>query len=776
MKDYNETMGGTLRLVAYWITVLATWWSLAHFFFFACGMKLGRVFGKHGEISSSIDAMLVSVTSPLLIAALIAIFAITRSPLSSNRMSWINKVFGFIRKPKNPAHKNQFFVWDVNFNYLSILIIVLPLCCYFAISMTIFLRGSKSLPAETILTITADFFGFTGTLAMTFFLIPVARHSVLLSAMGWSPVHALRLHIWAGFFSFFLSMVHGLLYAVDWVKYQEKSLWDQIIPDAECWQAGPVGEEMTKSCRRGWYNFTGIFCGIFFIVLCATSLNYVRRRYYRIFYIVHVTFGSLLLLMIMMHWNPIAYYVLPSTVYYLASTTPVLVQALASRFRGGVKITSVTPIPDGGGCVEVRIATEANANQALDERPGSFVKLCVPSISLVWHPFTVYKHVNDPRTVRFLFRPMGPFTKQLSRTLTAPDRPITILDGFYRGGERIGESLQHDHVTIVAGGVAITPFLSMIPALLHRLASSNDPTLLKKITLHWACREHGLYDFVFREYIAGFMKQAEEASIVMTIKVYHTGVGCEERQKPLHTYGTDIESDIDHTMDSSSSSLDHEHRKSSESEGASFPASERSTALAFNASFDMEVARLMPGRFHNPLWNLPAFVWLSFTILLGYHIIIFYYNAAAENIRFIPARIWGTLISVAMCVSCAAAAEFAILKFRRHWPSPKADDFAVSQYFAVDKGIPVDIDETFEDELVTSAENSERRAVVTLLEHAQGRPTVDELFAEAREANAPGIFTCGPVTLMQAIVKEAGKENSSFGYTRYCIYGEPFEM
>lgn len=62
------------------------------------------------------------------------------------------------------------------------------------------------------------------------------------------------------------------------------------------------------------------------------------------------------------------------------------------------------------------------------------------------------------------------------------------------------------------------------------------------------------------------------------------------------------------------------------------------------------------------------------------------------------------------------------------------------------------------------------------LEHAQGRPNAKALLAAAHEANAPGIFTRGPVALTGVIRKETGKENSMFGYTCFCMYDESFEM
>jgi hypothetical protein len=48
-------------------------------------------------------------------------------------------------------------------------------------------------------------------------------------------------------------------------------------------------------------------------------------------------------------------------------------------------------------------------------------------------------------TVRFRFRPVGPFTKELAERLTSTDvRPVTLVDGFYQGADKLEQALQHD--------------------------------------------------------------------------------------------------------------------------------------------------------------------------------------------------------------------------------------------------------------------------------------------------------------------------------------------
>jgi predicted ferric reductase len=137
----------------------------------------------------------------------------------------------------------------------------------------------------------------------------------------------------------------------------------------------------------------------------------------------------------------------------------------------------------------------------------AFLSSCVSPASRLcgWHPFTVYKHPEDLMTVRFVFRPVGPFTKKLGGRLLAPQRPVTMLDGFYPGGDCCGEALQHDCIIIAAGGVTITPFLFMLLSVLSWLSSSSSTRTTKSITLHWVCHEKELIQFVQQMYLESIL-------------------------------------------------------------------------------------------------------------------------------------------------------------------------------------------------------------------------------------------------------------------------------
>lgn len=242
---------------------------------------------------------MVMATSPLLVATTVCLLFVTSTPLPRASSTWINYIFTNCRRK---GKTNQLGLGEANFDYLAIFLVIIPPFAYFMATMDRRLIGEDVTNERKMHTV-ANSAGIVGVLALSFFLIPVARHSVLLVAMGWSPVHALRIHVWAGFSSFFWIMLHGILYIVEWFVYRDEPVLDQIIPGSGCWAWRPAYRELSErdiqrgrnpyslddGCSDQWYNFSGLIALLFFIILCVTSLNWFRRRYYRLFYIFHMS-------------------------------------------------------------------------------------------------------------------------------------------------------------------------------------------------------------------------------------------------------------------------------------------------------------------------------------------------------------------------------------------------------------------------------------------------------------------------------------------------------
>jgi len=505
----------------------------------------------------------------------------------------------------------------------------------------------------------ANPFGVAACISLSFFLVPVSRGSYTVEwetdsggfGWSWSPMHALVFHRWAGWFGAFFTGLHAtifcLLYIMMGMQYSDQNplqaLWSALVPGKECWpswlhwspshqsasfvrcyhqhKASQVDTKTTMEecleaehykegdmgqCYGHWRNFLGTISALSFLVLCLTSISFIRRRYYSIFYKTHIVAGSMMLVFAILHFQTILMYLFPSMVYYLATTVPTLIHQYRSFRNDGVRIKRIKAIKNSGGCVEVTMPISSLQHQPFPDNSKIandrirfsslstpvYARVCVPSISAIWHPFSVMikaKNTNDTRftdnfhanpttsctvdscneqeisntdpfvlseteeqehcnghalkddyEVIIFFRSVGPFTKAWANSLltstiasnedSESDRisytKTLLLDGFYPGAFPIPKILRHhDTLFLVAGGVGIVPFVSVLQSWFHyrkqefiqqqrqnyheqrghEITSSPDNNPLpRKIVVYWCCREPGLVNH-FIDHHLGFL-------------------------------------------------------------------------------------------------------------------------------------------------------------------------------------------------------------------------------------------------------------------------------
>jgi hypothetical protein len=133
------------------------------------------------------------------------------------------------------------------------------------------------------------------------------------------------------------------------------------------------------------------------------------------------------------------------------------------------------------------------------------------------------------------------------------------------------------------------------------------------------------------------------------------------------------------------------------------------------------------------------------------------------------------MYAVLMYFAFGVLSEACVLAFRTYWPQPQPDSFEVvmAGKKVVDSSGSSGSDD--DDDVVKVEDGRLPNDKVTLV-YREGRPTMDQIFEDARRAAAPGIFMCGPTALTRTVKAEASKENSFLGLTRYCLYDEPYEM
>ncbi len=335
-------------------------------------------------------------------------------------------------------------------------------------------------------------------------------------------------------------------------NWMEKSFWKGFIPPTQCWLEqfgssnstepefglGCINDDVSCSCLDFWINFTGLFGLIALLVLMVGSMNHIRRHYYRVFYMLHIIAAPTFIVAAVLHYNRAIMYMCPSLLYYASQTIPVYMESWLSRWQSkGSRIVSVSKIPcpshqrPNGNvlCIDF----EASYDTMNKFQPGSYCMLQVPSLSVVAHPFTVNIVPGHSNRLRILMRQIGPFTTKLVELLECnrqheEDQCIGSIEeekkdcdtesqgnsmvslpamhiNVYGASPRMAQLYYHDSALIIAGGIGITPYLSM----LTEIATSRQAnTSLKSVVLHWICRDAALIRFVYEQYFALILEKS----------------------------------------------------------------------------------------------------------------------------------------------------------------------------------------------------------------------------------------------------------------------------
>lgn len=278
---------------------------------------------------------------------------------------------------------------------------------------------------------------------------------------------------------------------------------------------------------------------ISFALLGLTSMAYFRRRFYAAFYFIHIPAAWLMLITAVWHYPTVrvdvdrlwcyanfsfypellqcALILIPNLVYYLSFNIPVYLDRLGSRWSKKSALTEAILIP--GGCIELTFA----AKEEPKRHESSYVHVFCPEVSMISHPFSAFSPAclidadatpGNHSTKSILLRSESSFTDKLKHALLSPaegqkNMPTIQFDSFYAGSfDWIGQAMNtHDKILIFAGGVGITPFLDFLPALQNsiRLRSQQEPygqtAGPEAVHLHWCTRDVKLASYVWYKYL-----------------------------------------------------------------------------------------------------------------------------------------------------------------------------------------------------------------------------------------------------------------------------------
>lgn len=607
-------------------------------------------------------------------------------------------------------------------------------------------------------------FGIAALMAMCILLLPVTKFSPLVKVFGLSAPTALCLHQYTGRFVVIASLVHGVMHIYRWTGIEGEGFFTMIIPPTQCWQ-GDIDFEPTChskdtdcSCYDFFKNLAGLVAGTGLLVIGVSSLAPVRRHFYSVFYRIHMLAGPLVFVAVVVHWNRSILYLAGGMLYYLATLAPTAFEKLAISRKSaeGVTLVSAERITAQGretaSASFVSLTFHAEAHAVARYQPTQYIKMTVPELSSIGHPFSINRVPNEQEKLRVIIREGGAFTRQLAQRSVDGTRPPAIfIDGFHGTETRSSDILLHDVVVIIAGGIGITTYLTLIKDTV--LLAKSQPLAqrrIQKVFLHWICREDHLIDYVRREYFDDI------SSLMASVHGLHLGI-------IVHRTGGTLEPSHDRAFPD----VESQEIK---------PGLDEETSEVLTVGQPFRSSRYIVGSGASGLENLPAFLAFLSTSVAGL-CGIWYLYSHVQSSEEVFSRIWALVFLVLLGSAVGVFLNLALSMF-------------CQQQGADVEFLPIHSDEGVEMETISSIQHRsvsaggiERAEVRSFsFEEKQGRPSIHSLLNPLEESKYPAVFCCGPGKMMNDVkTKTIGRchmrlQRCLCGEPRIALYEEAFEM
>lgn len=333
------------------------------------------------------------------------------------------------------------------------------------------------------------------------FLIQSTRNSVFTWLIGMTFDQALIYHRFIGRLTVVVSMIHAALH------------YDQILDK--------TSEKITV---------TGLVSLSFGLVIFLTSLNYVRRKLFNVFFWSHFSFIGFIVGMYL-HAKGARPFILASVACYGLDKLLGLVWTQLPR-----KTTSFEKV--GERTAHVQFQKTPLMNLLGRYKVGQYVFVNFPELSLhEWHPFSVASAPNDA-FVDLYIRALGDHTEKIveySEMCAAENKQALIrCDGPY--GDLSFNYRRYGNLLLVAGGIGITPIISVLKDIFGEDESSkrNNPRhCVKHVTLIWIMprvSEASLFLELLNKFHLKSLEDPLAPALTMSIHITREEEKCENPQ------------------------------------------------------------------------------------------------------------------------------------------------------------------------------------------------------------------------------------------------------
>ncbi|CAD7696626.1 unnamed protein product [Ostreobium quekettii] len=352
--------------------------------------------------------------------------------------------------------------------------------------------------------------GVTSFQNLMWLFFPIVRVSPLFDALGLPFEKRIRYHRWLGHFTMVILATHGLAY---WTL--------RFCVSGQEW----VDEALNWTDHRRVNNLAGGISLGFGVALWVTALEWTRRRYFEVFYRTHVVGFVGFLIFGILHAPGMHVYLGAGLLLYCLDLVLRLTQ-LSTRVK----------VKWSGSTSDKSIAV-LGFDTAKPLCPFSTFFVNIESISKVqWHPVTPVM-MGGGTAMKVCFKKFGKWTSRLVEEAAAGTLTTARLEGPYSATPDIRCFQEHEYLVMVAGGIAITPLLTILkklvisnatepsgrPSRCLRLGypppSDDDPVFRRKVVVLWTMRNISEAELMDEELFSYSRARPD----LLDIRIHYTG-------------------------------------------------------------------------------------------------------------------------------------------------------------------------------------------------------------------------------------------------------------